>query len=839
MLQSQRVAQVSGPMLLRGGSVWDGSDADRVVRSDVLIANGVIAEVGPPGSISAPDGVRQVDAGGKFVIPGLVDMHVHLVPGNSTELCVAAGVTTVRDLGNYSEWVFGLREKIRRGELPGPRIFAVGEIIEGSIPCRRGFIRVTTPDEVRVAVRALLDRGADGIKLYQSTPAEIVSAAVDEAHRLGSWIAGHLCCMNFINAWYSAENVGAEYRGHRDCHGALEAGVEAGIDTLEHAFATSDGVLDQMVENGVAFCPTLACTGSQGGYRDPSLLPDLERVFENPHQVSGRPPNAEPSGRRAELWYESQKQLVREFHRAGGKVHAGTDSPFGVAVGFGLHSELELLVECGLTPHSTLLAATRHAAETLRVAHLQGTIEAGKTADLVVLTADPLDDIANTRKIDMVIQAGRIYDRDKLRALAESKQHHIPKRRPVSQNGARVAYEARGGGPAIAVLAGGPGGSAIEVGRRDGAADWFSLSELSLDHRMLFIDPVGTGHSDAWSGAEPPTPDDMAASIDAVREAEGLDRLTLVAHGSGALTALACARRPGSYLDRLILISPTVSAPLLAEDLRRIRDSAGQPARADLDRQAAEGIFEDAGSGYREAYWRAARNVLGSNHQPFELMLGFRHDSRTRRFQWRTYRDLWKPQGEFELTGEWSRIDALPSIESLSVPLLVITGAYDTPAMRQSRAITEANPDAQLLIFPESGHFPFAEEPDRFMRAVRAFVSDRDRVADAWLEPCRGNPALAGAVDQALADGLERAVSFGLARPEVSKRSRFTFAPELVQSTGGEMELRAVARDSGATPAEITVVETVSGTAEIGKAARRVADRLRVWAGDVYGTVEP
>ena len=349
MLPSQRVAPVSGPTLLHGGSVWDGSDADRFTRSDILIDNGVIVAVGPPGSVDAPDGARQLDAHGKFVIPGLVDMHIHLVPGNSTELCVAAGVTTVRDVGNYSEWVFGLREKTRRGELPGPRIYAVGEIIEGRIPCRRGFLRVETPEDARVAVRMLLDRGADGIKLYQSTPPDVISAAVDEAHRLGTWIAGHLCCMNFINAWYSAESVGSEYRGHRDCHGALEAGVAAGIDTLEHAFATADSVLDQMVANNVAFCPTLACGGGQGGHRDLSLLPDMELVYEDPFQVSDRPPDTEPSGRRAELWFEAQKQLVTEFHRAGGKVHAGTDSPFCVAVGFGLHRELELLVECGLT----------------------------------------------------------------------------------------------------------------------------------------------------------------------------------------------------------------------------------------------------------------------------------------------------------------------------------------------------------------------------------------------------------------------------------------------------------------------------------------------------------
>ena len=609
--------------------------------------------------------------------------------------------------------------------------------------------------------------------------------------------------MNFINAWYGSESVGTEYRGHRDCHGALEAGVAAGIDTLEHAFATADSVLDQMVENNVAFCPTLACGGSQGGHRDMSLLPDMELVYEDPFQVSNQSPNTEPSRRRAELWFESQKQLVREFHAAGGRVHAGTDSPFGVAVGFGLHSELELLVECGLTPHKALLAATRHSAETLRVAHVQGTIEASKAADLLILTADPLDDIANTRNIDTVVQAGRIYDGEKLSALAESKEHYVPRPRPVSQNGARVAYEARGAGPALAVLAGGPGASAIEVGRRAGHADWFSLSELSLDNRMLFVDPVGTGHSGAWSGAKPLTPDDMAESIEAVRETENLDSLTLIAHGAGALIALAYANLHSSRLDKLILVSPTVSAPLLAEDLRRIRHSAGRSANAELSRQSTEGIFEDDGDPYREAYLRAARNVLGSNHQPFELMLGFRHDSKTRRFQWLTYRDLWKPRGEFDLTGEWSEIDTLPSIASLSVPLLAITGAYDTPAMRQSRSITQANPNAQLLVFPESGHFPFAEEPDRFMRAVRAFISDRDRVTEAWLEPCRGNPELAEAVDRALADEFEQAVSFGLAHSETSESARFTFRPELIQSTGGEITLRTVACDSGATPGQV------------------------------------
>ena len=744
--------------------------------------------------------LAELDADGKFVIPGLVDMHVHLVPGNSTELCVAAGVTTVRDVGNYSEWVFGLREKIWRGELPGPRIYAVGEIIEGRIPCRRGFLRVETPQDARVAVRMLLDRGADGIKLYQSTPPDVVSAAVDEAHRLGVWIAGHLCCMNFINAWYASESVGNEYRGHRGCHGALEAGVAAGIDTLEHAFATAESVLDQMVENNVALCPTLACGGGQGGYRDPSLLPDMELVYEDPSEVSGQTPNTEPSGKRAELWFESQKQLVTELHQAGGKVHAGTDSPFGVAVGFGLHRELELLVECGLTPHAALLAATRHSAETLRVAHVQGTLEAGKAADLVVLTDNPLADIANTRKIDTVIQAGRVYDSEKLKALTESKQHYLPKPRPVSQDGARIAYEARGAGPALAVLAGGPGASSVEVGRRAGHADWFSLSELALDNKMLFVDPIGSGHSGAWTGDEPPTPGDMAKSIDAVRETENLDSLTLVAHGAGALTALAYANRHGSQLDKLILVSPTVSAPMLAEDLRRIRHSAGRSANAELGRQSAEGIFEDDGSTYRDDYWRATRAVLGANHQPFELMLGFRHDSPGRRLQWRTYRDLWKPRGEFDLTGAWSAIDALPSIASLSVPLLVITGTYDTPAMRQTTSIAEANPNAQLLVFPESGHYPFAEEPDRFMRAVRAFISDRDRVAEARLEPSAGDPDLAATVNRVLTEELRQADSFDLARLDASERARFTFKPELTQSTGGstggELTLRVVARDS-------------------------------------------
>ncbi|MCY3801439.1 MAG: alpha/beta fold hydrolase [Chloroflexi bacterium] len=839
MHPSQRVAPVSGPTLIRGGSVWNGSDADQFVRGDILIENGVITKVGPAGSVDAPSGARELDADGKFLIPGLVDMHVHLVPGNSTELCVAAGVTSVRDVGNYSEWVFGLREKIRRGELPGPRIYAVGEIIEGRIPCRRGFLRVETPEDARVAVRMLLDRGADGIKLYQSTPPDVVSAAVDEAHRLGVWIAGHLCCMNFINAWYASESVRNEYRGHRDCHGALEAGVAAGIDTLEHAFATADSVLDQMVENNVALCPTLACGGGQGGYQDPSLLPDMELVYEDPSEVSGQPPNTKPSGRRAELWFESQKQLVTELHQAGGKVHAGTDSPFGVAVGFGLHRELELLVECGLTPHAALLAATRHSAETLRVTDMQGTLEAGKAADLVVLTADPLDDIANTRKIDTVVQAGRVYDRENLRALTESKQHYLPKPRPVSQDGARIAYEARGAGPALAVLAGGPGASSIEVGRRAGHADWFSLSELSLDNRMLFIDPIASGHSGAWTGDKPPTPQDMAESIDAVRETENLDGLTLIAHGAGALTALAYANRHGSQLDKLILVSPTVSAPMLAEDLRRIRHSAGRSANTELGRQSAEGIFEDDGCTYRDDYWRATRAVLGTNHQPFELMLGFRHDSPGRRLQWRTYRDLWKPRGEFDLTGAWSVIDMLPSIASLSVPLLVITGAHDTPAMRQSTSIAKANPNAQLLVFPESGHYPFAEEPDRFMRAVRAFISDRDRVAEARLGPCGGSSDLAATVDRVLAEELRQADSFDLARPEASERARFTFKPEVTQSIGGALTLHVVARDSGATPSEIRIAETVSDSAQVGQAARRVADRLRVWAGDLYGTVRP
>ena len=836
-LPADRVAPVAGKALIRGGLIWDGSDDSSFHPLDIIVGDGLIQTVGPRGSIAAGPETDVLDVSGKYVIPGLVDMHIHLAPGNVTELCVAAGVTTVRDVGNYSEWVFGLRAATENGSLAGPRIFAVGEIIEGPIPCRRGFARVSSPDEARVAVRAILDRGADGIKLYQSLQPSIVTAAIDEAHRRGAWVAGHLCCMNFVNAHYASEGVSARYEGHEDCEGALEAGVDAGIDTLEHAFATSTRVLDKMAKNRVVLCPTLGCGGGQGGFRDPTLLPDLDLLFEEPNEVFGRKPVPDRNSVRAELWFEAQKALVSEFHEAGGRVLTGTDSPFGVAPGFGLHREFEILRDCGLSNHEILVGATRAAAETLRAADRQGTIATGKAADLVILAADPFDDISNTRSITTVVQSGRIYDQERLAALRNSKQHYLPNPLPVSRSETPIAYEARGHGPAIVVLADGPGASAIAMGRREGAADWYSLSELSLANRVLFIDPLGTGKSPPPPGDNPLTPDSMAGDIERVREAEGQESLSLVAHGAGAITALAYARKFGERLRRLVLVCPVVDAGALEAELQRLLETADDDVRNGLLAAAHDGAYGGDSGGYREAYWQAARQIMGTSHQPYTLMLGFRYDSLPTSFQWPSYRKLWKPNGEFEVTGEWSDHDALAMEFPVEFPLLLILGAFDEPAKGQVDLIRARFPRAQAVTMWESGHFPFVEEADRFMRTVRAFLSDRPNVTEVRLVACAGSGELPQVVDALLATDLGISEGLTIAGTDAAREARFTVRPEIVSHPAGDRLLRVAATDSGATPSETTIEEQFEDRAGLEAAVRRAGGRVRAWAGDPYATV--
>lgn len=484
---------VTSGLLLGGGSApprgrtgEEGRQASLVVRDvavidvatgTVLADRTVVVEgnrivsierdvVPTPGAAAAP---MVVDGKGKFLVPGLWDMHVHVLDEALVErafaMLVANGVTGVRDMNGpmpLSE-IRTLRERTLGGDILGPRFVAPGPLLDGPGrgPDALGpRVRwVDTPEKARDSVRSLAAQGADFIKPYNRLTPELYEAMMDEARAVGIPVMGHVPLS--VDP-FAASEAGQASMEH--AQGVLEAGSTEGRRLLEstrrYIAPTLEGKPLRMSEAATLLEARRAVVDTY----DPGLAARLyasfvrnrnwhcvtlvsNRVFhlidfddEARHDPRLRFVPPETRDRWAEASYsrafgnpgeefmrrrwERTKSVVGEMHRAGVRILAGSDTGAEyIYPGFSLHDELELLVEAGLSPAAALRAATLGPAEFLGAADSLGTVEAGQIADLVLLDANPLEEIGNTREIAAVVANGRYLDRaalDSLLAHAEA-----------------------------------------------------------------------------------------------------------------------------------------------------------------------------------------------------------------------------------------------------------------------------------------------------------------------------------------------------------------------------------------------------------------------------------
>ncbi len=367
-------------------TVIDGTGAEPQRDKTVIIVGDRIQAISN-GSAGIPTRARIIPANGQFLIPGLWDMHVHLVESD-LPLLVAYGVTGVRDMGNILENVDVWRGKIAAGAMVGPRIARVGPILNGK---EFGPVHVAIENaaEARAAVRVLKKNGVDEIKLHRALSRDAYFALADEAKKLSIPFVGHV-----------PQTVTA-----------AEAS-DAGQASIEHTESMFDGerpvkpeetqaLFERFVKNKTSYDPTL--TAYRGSTDSANVDPQLLKKY--PDLISGR----------IKLFTQFL-QLVGMMNRTGVTLLTGTDlGQKWIRRGSALHDELELFVQAGLTPMQAIQASTRNAARFLQVEY--GTIEVGKTASLVLLDANPLDDIRNTRKIRAVILEGKFFDRSQLDSL--------------------------------------------------------------------------------------------------------------------------------------------------------------------------------------------------------------------------------------------------------------------------------------------------------------------------------------------------------------------------------------------------------------------------------------
>ena len=416
------------------------------VRADqtIIIVKDRITTVGPRKQTRYPRNAPAINGRGAFVIPGLWDMHVHLVFGDwfplaqqiTLPLLVANGITGVRDMGSELDTVQGWRDEIEAGRLIGPRIMTSGPMLDGPKPRFPSSVAVATPEDGRRAVDDLKHRGVDFIKLQSLIPREAVFAIADEARKQEIPFEGHV--PDAVRAGEMSEAGMQSFEhliGIFEGSSPLEDEFLKGGKTETRFLASYDpdraGALAGLfAKNQTWQCPTLVWERG-GNLIDVSDFSQDTRAKYVPaywkdqtwkkftEQVESEFNTDDLETRKK--FVEKELEVVQLLHKAGVPFLAGTDTPAGVFIfpGFSLHEELQRLVAAGFTPLEALQTATIHPARFFHMEDHLGTIESGKIADLVLLDANPLEDIRNTQKVSSVVLKGRFLSRNDLQKMLE------------------------------------------------------------------------------------------------------------------------------------------------------------------------------------------------------------------------------------------------------------------------------------------------------------------------------------------------------------------------------------------------------------------------------------
>jgi imidazolonepropionase-like amidohydrolase len=418
----------------------DATGAPVQADMTVIVQGKQILQLGKSASTTVPKAARVVDGRGKYLIPGLWDMHVHEIFGAwlpedekiTPVLFVANGVTGVRDMGGDLEPLKKWRARIAEGKLLGPRMIIAGPMLDGPIPQFPSSAPVKDAAEGRRIVDELQKNGADFIKIQSLIPRDGYFAAADEARKLGIVFAGHVPdkvrATEASNAGQkSIEHLTGVFEGCSTVEDELMAaprgpGRDRFLSTYDPERAKA--LIALFLKNQTWQVPTLYWERGEWLIEQTNSGPDplekyapvawRDRTWPMFTRDISKGWSTDPVADR-EKFFQEELKMVGEMNRAGVPILAGTDTAAGVRVypGFSLHDELELLVRAGLTPMEALQAATLNAGKYLDLPDT-GTIEKGKRADLVLLDSNPLVDIKNTRTIQSVVLAGRYFSRTDL-----------------------------------------------------------------------------------------------------------------------------------------------------------------------------------------------------------------------------------------------------------------------------------------------------------------------------------------------------------------------------------------------------------------------------------------
>jgi imidazolonepropionase-like amidohydrolase len=412
--------------------IIDGSGAAPFDNATILISGGKIQAIENSDSFVSPPSARQFDFKGDTIIPGLVGMHDHMfylspgskeMPFSFPRLYLASGVTTIRTAGAIDPDVdLRLKRQIDSGWLVGPKMHVTGPYLNV----------LSGPEQARNLVDVWADRGATSVKAYTHTTYDQLAAMIEEAHRRGIKVAGHLCAVGFreaaglgIDSLEHGLIVDTEFdRGRIPDTCPVDGTPRPGMVVLNVRSPEVQAMIRDLVEHHVAVTSTLPVFETMTPLRMPfqprilrALAPESrEDYLDARHDINQETGSLMPALLKMEMDFE------RSFVRAGGLLLAGEDPTGngGDLAGFGDQREIELLVEAGFTPIEAIHIATENGAEFLGESRHIGTLAAGKQADIVVINGDPSERISDIERVEIVFKDGVGYDSAKLIASVDN-----------------------------------------------------------------------------------------------------------------------------------------------------------------------------------------------------------------------------------------------------------------------------------------------------------------------------------------------------------------------------------------------------------------------------------
>lgn len=450
----------SRPLEITGVTVIDVTGGPPKPDQTIAVEGNRISQVGDPKRVHAPKGAQTINGRGLFAIPGLWDMHVHVWETDRTfPLFIANGVLGVRNMGGHLDELKRWRAQVISGELLGPRMVISGPLVDGLNPAHPDHSMIVhDPAEARAAVVSLKQAGVDFIKVFDNLTPDEYYAIAEESKKVGLPFAGHL-----PQGIWASDAATAGQRSIEHLRGSLEESSK----NFDQIVRLNDSPTANPAETAAR---SLAILKLEAGGFDPERLKNLAVLFvkngtwQVPTLVAGRISSSLPDqaitadprlayighkdrdewnqlrerlieNNPPEFWalqsplYQEKLAITREYHRGGVSILGGTDAggpPF-VIPGFDLHAELAALVSAGFTPLEALQSVTLNAAQFLGRTDDFGVVANGKAADIVLLDANPLDDIHNTQKIRAVIVQGKYLDRAALDAMLARVRDSAPR----------------------------------------------------------------------------------------------------------------------------------------------------------------------------------------------------------------------------------------------------------------------------------------------------------------------------------------------------------------------------------------------------------------------------